>query len=271
MRAAERWKSMIQLEHAQSDRFRGSEGRPADHWQAFAQQFRADPRRSDDPLVNCLLRELSPHETLIDVGAGGGRLALPLALNCRHVVAVEPSPSMASVLRDQIAEYSIHNLTVVANQWEDAEVEEADVVLCVHVLYTIQEIERFVSKLQDHARKRVLIVLFQTPPQAQTYTLWQEVHGEERLPLPSLPEFQDVLSDMGITANVELLPAQTSRGFDDVQQAVDQLGRRLFLEPGSQKMARLENLLPGLLEPSDGAFILRGSKALVPELVWWDS
>ncbi len=89
---------MIQAEHAQSEGMRGEAPSPQDHWRPYAARFRADPRRTDDPLVNRLAGELSPQQTLIDVGAGGGRLALPLALRCRKVVAVEPSQSMVEVL-----------------------------------------------------------------------------------------------------------------------------------------------------------------------------
>ena len=84
---------MIEAEHAQSDSMRGTSP-PDDHWEPYAQQFKADPLRSDDTLVDRLLQWVASGCTLIDVGAGAGRLALPLALRCRQVTAVEPSPSM---------------------------------------------------------------------------------------------------------------------------------------------------------------------------------
>ena len=269
MSATQRWKAMIEREHAQSDRMRGETPPPEDHWRAHAQHFRADPRRVDDPLVNRLLLELGRHQTLIDVGAGGGRLALPLALRCRRVTAVEPSASMVAVLRQQAAGHSIHNVSVVEAAWEDAQVDAADVVLCCHVLYTVQEIEPFVRKLETHARDRVLTVLFKAPPQSQLYSLWQQVHGEDRLPLPSLPEYQEVLSELRIDAKVEILPPQPPWGFDTYEEALEQLSRRLYLAPGSQKRGVLEDILPGLLEHRNGAFTLRGADSLEPGLVWW--
>ncbi len=54
------WQALIDAEHAQSDRLRGASP-PADYWPAHAQAFRADPRRSDDPLVNRLLQDVAPH------------------------------------------------------------------------------------------------------------------------------------------------------------------------------------------------------------------
>ena len=269
MLATQRWKTMIEEEHAQSERIRGAVPPPDDHWRPYAQQFRADPRRTDDSLVNRLLQEVTPDHTVLDVGAGGGRLALPLALRCRHLVAVEPSSSMCAVLRQQVSECSIRNVSVVEAHWEEAEVDAADVVLCAHVMYVVSGIERFVRKLETHARERVLVLLYQARPQSQLHPLWKRVHGEERLPLPSLPEFEEVLSELGIDAHVELLPPQPARGFDDQEQALEQLGRRLYLAPDSRQMAALEGMLPDLLEEMDGGFAIRGAKLREPGLVWW--
>ncbi len=229
----------------------------------------ADPTRTDDTLVNRLLEEVEPRHTVIDVGAGGGRLALALATRCRQVVAVEPSASMADVLRQQASDYSIRNVTLVQSSWESAEVEPGDIVLCSHVLYVVREIESFVRKLESHAKEKVLVVLFQASPQSQTYDLWERIHREKRIPLPSLPELQEVLAQLEVDAKVELLPTQPARGFDDYQQALEQLSRRLYLAEGSPQLAELERILPELLEEVNGALLLRGSESLQPALVSW--
>jgi SAM-dependent methyltransferase len=269
MSAIQRWKSMVEAEHAQSERMRRHEPPPIDHWRPYAQQFRVDPRRTDDLLVNRLIREVQAHQTLLDVGAGGGRLSLPLALNCRHVAAVEPSSSMAEVLRQQASDSSIQNVSLVRAKWEDAEVEAADIVLCCHVLYVVTDIERFVRKLEYNARQSVLVVLYNSAPQSQTYPLWKQIHGEDRLHLPSLPEFQEVLCELDIDARVEILPPQKPRGFDYREQALEQLGRRLYLKPDGRQMAELESMLPDLLEEVEGTLVIRGSQPLEPGLVIW--
>ena len=268
MSASRRWRAMVEAEHAQSDRMRPSPP-PDDHWAPHAHQFRVDPRRTDDPLLSRLLQDVKPHHTVIDVGAGGGRLAMPLALRCRRVTAVEPSPSMCSVLLQQVEEYETQNVSVVESRWEDADITPADIVLCVHVLYVVRDIEGFIRKLEAHGRERVLIVLFKDPPQSQTYPIWKLVHGEERLPLPSLPQLEEVLEELGINARMEALPPQGNRGFDSPGQALEQLSSRLYLHPGSPKRGLLESMLPDLLEEEDGAFRIRRSRPLEPMLVWW--
>ena len=268
MPATERWKSMIQAEHAQSDRMRGS-AHPVDHWRPYARQFQADPCRSGDELVDRLVSQVARHHTLIDVGAGGGRLALPLALRCRHVTAVEPSDSMASVLLQQAKEHAIDNVTLVQARWEEAQVEPEDIVLCAHVIYTVTEIEQFVRKLEAHARERVIIVLYDAAPQSQTYPLWKQVHGLERLPLPSLSELEEVLDQLGISARVDRLTPQPTRALDSLEQAAALLSSRLYVGEGSPQGKKLDEVLREALEEVDGVFRIRGAKPLTPALVSW--
>lgn len=268
MSAIERWRTMIQAEHAQSDEMRPAPA-PADHWRPYARQFGADPRRKDDEFLNRLLKEISPSQTLIDVGAGGGRLALPIALHCRHVTAVEPSAAMGEVLSGLAGEHGIDNISLVRSRWDEATVEPADQTLCVHVLYTIQDIGGFVQKLQDHATGQAMVVLYEAPPQSQNYPLWQKVHGTPRLPLPSAPEFREVLQELGIDAQEEPFPAQPARGFDGLEQAMDQLCQRLYLGEGEPKRDLLSNMLPQELEESGGVFRIRGAVPLQPWLIRW--
>ncbi|MBI2856443.1 MAG: methyltransferase domain-containing protein [Chloroflexi bacterium] len=267
--ASQRWLAMVETEHAQTARVRGPEPLPEDHWGPFADRFRADPFRTNDPLVQRLLRELEPHHTLIDVGAGGGRLALPLSLRCKQVIAVEPSDSMCAVLREEAQQAQRDNVAVVQAKWEDAEVDQADAVLCVHVLYTIRGIGGFVRKMEAHAREKVLVVMYTDPPQSQNYPLWPSVHGEERLPLPCLQELMAVLWEMGTYPSLEMLPPQEQRGFESRERAFQQLKNRLFLVPGSDKEHMLEKALDEMLEEVDGRFQIKGAPTHRPGLVSW--
>ncbi len=268
MTATERWRRMVEEEHAQSDAMRPGPS-PVDHWQPCAEQFRADPHRTDDLLLERLLAFVEPRHTVVDVGAGGGRLALPIALRCQRVVAVEPSDSMASVLEDQARQFGIENVTVVRSQWEDAEIDAGDVAICAHVVYVVRDIGAFLRKLEAHARDRVMLVLFNASPQSQTYSLWQRIHGKERLALPSLPQLRDVLAELDIDAQVDPLPPQNPRGFDSMESALDQLSSRLYLADGSKEYIRLERMLPDILIEEAGTFRIKDAEPIYPVIVSW--
>ena len=267
MTSTERWNEMVRAEHEQSDSMR-KENPPADSWSRFAQQFRADPRRTNDPLLNHLRRLVSSEQVVLDVGAGGGRLALPIALEAKKVIAVEPSPSMCRVLREVAVEFDVRNVEVVESDWLDAEVPEVDLAICCHVLYVIKDIESFVRKLEKHA-KRVLVVVYQAPPQSQIYPLWEPVHGVPRLPLPSLPEFLEVLSQLGVDPKVEVVPIERVRGFESIEVAKDQIAQRLYVTPETPEMERLDELLSQVIEEKYGIFAIKGAEKLEPRVVSW--
>ena len=267
MSAIETWGEMVRVEHEQSDRMRGA--RPTDHWRQYAHQFKADPHRADDVLVERLRARLLLGDSLLDVGAGGGRLALPLALTCRSVTAVEPSPSMCAVLRETAGESGI-NVNVVESDWLSAEVEPADVSLCSHVVYVVQDIEPFVRKLDRHARRLVLMVMFQSAPQSQLYGLWEQAHGEPRNPLPTLPQFRPVLDELGIVYHVDELPGDRPFGFASEEEAREIIAHRLYVAPGSEAEARLSKALDeSLREEEDGVWRIKDSRPLQPCIVSW--
>ena len=236
--AAQRWREMVEGEHAQSERTRESGQPPADHWAGVAERFREDPRRPMEPSLKRLSELIEPRQTVIDVGAGAGRLALPLALHCGGVVAVEPSPSMAAILTEEAARHQTSNVTIVQSEWEDASVAPADVTLCVNVLYTVPDVVGFIRKLEAHSRERVIIVLHAEHPQAQTYPFWRLVHGEERLRPPGLLELMQVLWEM----------IRLPRPGD----AADQAPQRLR-EPGGRTAAAAVPPLPGPWQPEGAA------------------
>ncbi len=259
---------MVEAEHAQSDSVREQGDAPSDSWVPFAERFRPS-LDTKDPIVLSLLKEVEPSHTVLDVGAGGGRVALPMSVKCQRVVAVEPSAAMGAVLVEEAQSQGRDNISLVASTWEEAEVEQADIVICCQVLYTVRDIVGFVRKLEAHARERVLVVLGENPPYTQSNPLWPMVHGQERLKLPSLREFVPLLWDMGIYPDLEMLPPQGPRGFESRENALQQTCNRLMLEPGTDGERRLKAALDDVLEEVDGRFVIRGAPVFYPALVSW--
>src|SRR5436309_1347422 len=87
------WGRRVQANRDQVERFR-EVGDGADFYAPIAAMFRADPSRQDEGALNALRQLVRPEETWLDIGAGGGRYALPIALLAREVIALEPSEGM---------------------------------------------------------------------------------------------------------------------------------------------------------------------------------
>jgi SAM-dependent methyltransferase len=240
-----------------------------DRWEPFSSFFKADPRRTDDMEVNRLAQEVTAATTLLDVGAGAGRFALPLALRCKQVTAVEPSPSMGETLRHLAAEVGIDNVTLVASPWDEAEVEPADVVLSAHVIYSIEDIGPFVMKLAAHARQQVCMPTFMRPPRARYAPFWPWVHGEDKQELPGAAELMQVLWELGIYPNLEMYAPIPFRPFKDWQRALDTLRPRLFVTPDTEHDARLQQAMRELLTATPEGYVIKDAQPGRLALISW--
>ena len=93
------------------------------------------------------------------------------------------------------------------------------------------------------------------------------VHGTPRLALPSAPEFKEVLHELHIDSREEPLPAQTPRGFDSTDQALEQISLRLYLGQDDPKREVLARILKQELNQSDGLFQIKDAVPLQPWLI----
>lgn len=91
----------------------------------------------------------------LDVGAGFGALALPLARRLPRVTALEPSPAMAAALRGAAARGGLGNVTVVESAWGQTALATHDLVVCAHVGPLLGPESAFLSALRAVARRAV--------------------------------------------------------------------------------------------------------------------
>ena len=269
MSSIECWRNRVETHHAQSIKAQGESWSSGDFWRPFASAFRSDPHRTDDPILNALIRRLDDGQTALDVGGGAGRFALPLALRCDHVTVVEPSESMVSELRVAADEAGIGNLTVVQESWEEAEVQPAGIALCSHVVYGATDIEPFIRKLESHAKEQVLMLMFMDSPQAKLSPLWERVHGEERVDLPALPQLLEVLWELEIFPDLEMVKTATHMGFENRDDAFEQLRQRLYVKPDTEHDRRLQSAVRDLLVETSDGFVIRDAHPGRQGLVSW--
>ena len=232
------WSRRVQANREQAERVR--EGSPpADFYAPVSSMFKADPRRSDEPVLDALRALVQPGETWLDIGAGGGRYALPLALRAREVIAVEPSDGMLAVLREGMAEHGISNVRMVQSTWprEDASVT-ADVALISHIGYDIEEIGPFLDAMEASARWLCVAVLVAGSPAAIAAPFWPPVHGEERDQLPGLSEFLLLQLARGRLSEVRLFERGAGT-YAEREAPLGWLHQQLFIQEGGKKSRAL--------------------------------
>lgn len=247
------WAERVRRNREQVDRLRETPD-DADHYAPVAGMFRDDPRRRGDDILDRLLAIAEPGDTWLDVGAGAGRFAFPLALAVREVIALDPSAAMAAALEDGKRQHGIANVRVVEGRWPAAAtalgpMPVADISLIANVGHDTEDIAPFVDALDRATRRECVAVMQEQPPAGPAAPFFAAVHGEAREALPALPDFLDLLAARGTPPRVDLLerPARAWRERDEI---VTFLRRQTWVVPGSAGDRRLQAAIDAALDPS---------------------
>jgi CTP:molybdopterin cytidylyltransferase MocA/SAM-dependent methyltransferase len=270
---ATKWGDRVRANREQVERIREvPDG--TDFYAPVQELFRADPTRTDDPTLNAILDHLRPGETWLDVGAGAGRFALPIARalddSGGSVVALDPSGSMLESLREIADDYDIENVSTVHARWPVPSPAdfEADAVLIAHVGYDIEAIAPFVDALEVAARRLCVAVFMERQPSSIADACWPPVHGEPRVSLPALPEFVELLEARGSRPTVGMFEREPRR-FENRDTLVGFLRRQLWIAEGGAKEKLFQKVLTTLVVEDEGGFGLVDQRPLPVGIVTW--
>ncbi|MEX1022029.1 MAG: methyltransferase domain-containing protein, partial [Dehalococcoidia bacterium] len=223
----------------------------ADFYAPVAAAFRPGQRESLEwPLI---AEHARPEDTWLDIGAGGGRIAVPLAGVVERVVAVEPSEAMRSTLASAASEAGRTNIEVVDASWPVAGwTQDADVTLAAHCLYDIGEPAAFLDAMERHTRRTCLALFGCWARGAHLARLFEAVHDEPMATLPSLREFVALLGSRGRRYEVRTVDGGDAGTPRPAEEAYAVPRRLLWLAEGSEKDGRMRRLVDEWYGGPDG-------------------
>jgi hypothetical protein len=261
------WAELVRADNRQVESL-PDRPQPEDFYAPVAEQFRADPRRENEPVLNHLRTLVSGDDTWLDLGAGGGRYTLPVALLAKRVYAVEPSAGMRGVLASAMQEHGIANIDVFDERWPDpSNCPVADAGLISHVAYDIAEIGPFLDQFEAHVNRLCVAVLFERAPVGEFALLWKPVHGEERVLLPGLRELVTLLFARGRLPEIRLV--ETRRPAFESLDAMHRAARRpVWVREGSPQDDRLRRAVSEMSVPVEGGFALATGPRMLGVVTW---
>jgi SAM-dependent methyltransferase len=264
--ALDAWAARVRANREQVERLRGVVRGP-DFYAPIAQRFRADPRREDEPALALLRGLVQPDDVWLDIGAGAGRYALPLALLAREVIALDGSDKMVETLRLEIAGHGIANVRSVQARWPDAPRLRADVALIAHVGYDVEPIGPFLDAMEVAASRLCVAVLAARRPAWVFDELWPEVHGEARATLPALPEFLALQLARDRLFELRLVD-RAPQSYASVEEALTAARFQTWAEPGSEADKRLRSAVVRRLVEKDGRYAFNWDPSPVGIVTW---
>lgn len=156
-------------------------------------------------LLDRILQFLKPEDKVLDIGAGAGAFAIPMAKACQRVTAVEPSAGQITRLNENALRERVGNLVIIPQRWENINLEEIgqhDLVLAAYS-FEMKEIESALEKMCRAARGYCFFV------HGAGHDLMAPIN--EILNVVTGPDYiylYNVLYQMGHRANIEIFTRQ---------------------------------------------------------------
>ncbi len=227
--------------------------------------------RASDQLVSL---DFLAGSTVLDIGAGPGTLAVPLAKRGCRVTVVEPShPMTVSMEKYRVRQGVSADIGVVPQLWEEVDADfigRFDYVISSFAL-AVPDLREALLKMNAVATKQVHIFWFLTTPSwAQINTdLWKALHNEEYIGRPYADLIWNTLYQAGIMANLSVYPMKDSHTFADHAEALEEYADRLSAVEDWQRKIVLEYLQKTLIPCGDGRLTFPDEGRYAH--IWWDT
>jgi SAM-dependent methyltransferase len=240
-----------------------------DRARAFLAQARERPDRILHDIDGLPLKADS---NVLDIGAGPGTLAVPLAARVASVTAVEPAAGMAEVMSEHARKKGVTNLSIVRKRWEDVDYRKDlkgpyDIVIARHSL-GMPNIRDAVKAMCEASSEWVYLFWFagSTGWEKAMIDLWPKLHGREYHSGPKADVLYNVLYSMGIYPNVETVQMEYARKFPDIDAAVNEFREQYMISSPAQEEILRGHLQGSLSKTSEG---LVNSMMTNQVRLWW--
>lgn len=126
------------------------------------------------------------------------------ATEARIVIGVDHQVEMLEMFRENAVKRNRKSETHLGF-WPEIsnEVQPADVVTAFHVVYNVSDIESFLTELDKHARKRVVIEMPQLHPLSNLNEAWKFFWDLERPTTPTYIDLLEILGELSIKPHYE--------------------------------------------------------------------
>jgi hypothetical protein len=190
----------------------------------------------------------------------------------KEITSVEPGGGMVDILKERMKKEGITNVTTIQKRWEDIDpardlTGQYDVVIASLSL-TMEDIRLALQKMDAVSRGYVYLFWFVDMPfwERMYDDLWEPLHGSEYHPGPKADCLFGVLYQLGIYANVEMLPLKKEYRFATPDEMTAFFRRRFNVTTPKQEQV-LDNYLKPLIRKTGPEIVISGDSTFAK--IWW--
>jgi len=240
------------------------------YWDKRAAPFVDHAGKTTYPDAFLKIMEPQPEWTVLDMGCGGGTLALPLAERVKQVTAIDYSNRMLEMLREEIKRRGIKNINTIKASWDDdwgkMNIGLHDVAIASRSL-SVDDLYGAVEKLNNAVRRRVYIstIVGDGPYDRRIF----DAIGRELIPSVDYIYIYTLLYQTGIQASSSFIPEESSRTFYDPGEARKYF-RWMLNDMTGREASALDVYIRDNTIMKDGKRVFEYKKAFKWAVIWWD-
>ncbi len=237
------------------------------YWDKRAADFNENAARMNS-LTKLQLNSLHllPDYTVLDIGAGNGRITIPVAKRVKQVTAVDFSAKMLAILKANAEKENVNNISYINRSWKALDVGRSilphDVVIASLSLLMV-DIENELRKMDAAAKKHVY--LFMSASNRIDDEVQKIIYGDTICIGSDHMYIFNILYDLGILANVEVWDYDSNQNYDNLDDAVCSFMESYNLLPRKEGALR-GYLRDTLVEEGDQLWLKRKRKVA---MIWW--
>ncbi|MCW4043987.1 MAG: methyltransferase domain-containing protein [Candidatus Bathyarchaeota archaeon] len=174
--------------------------------------------------------------TVLDVGAGTGRLTIPIAKHAKYVTALEPSSKMLALLKANATIQRVNNIKYLNKSLDDletSELETHDIVVASFSLFMV-DMEKALLKMDALASVGVYLFVSASDwmdPERRDIALGK---GKNSTVMPDHIYICNILNDIGIDPNVDIWDFQSRQCYNDLASAISRFMQLYHISPDKE-------------------------------------
>lgn len=228
-----------------------------------AERYDANARGEYEERVKVTIAALGARKDMrvLDIGAGPGTLAIPLAPLVAEVTAVEPGAGMLGVLKEHAEQEGIRNISTVQKLWEDVDIARDlqgpyDIVIASLSL-TMHDMREALRKMDAACSGSVHLFWFADMPfwEKMSFDLQARLHGRPYHPGPKADCLFGVLCQMGIYPDVSMMTLGKEYRFRSREEMLVFFRKRFGAKTAEQQRVVDEYLMPLIRKQGDEVVI----------------
>ncbi|PIE63786.1 MAG: SAM-dependent methyltransferase [Desulfobacterales bacterium] len=249
---------------------KGWKRKTASDWDKKAESF--SESRKHHQYIHLFLEKLplDSTSTVLDIGAGPGTLALPVAKRAKEVTAIDFSQSMLDLLNKQAEEQGLNNIRTVKCAWEDdwqkKQIAPHQIAIASRSM-GVQDLPAALQKINSFATDYVFLSdrVGPTPFEPAAF----DAIGRDFQPGPDYIYTVNTLYTMGIYPNISMLELDRDTVCSSMEEAFDSY-RWMFHDLTPKESGLLRTYLEKhVVKANKDQIIIRRPHPVRWALIWW--